>query len=173
MTSSGLVKLYLLRHAEAVDATETASGKDEDRALTPRGRRRARALAHALRQRGIQCDLVWTSPLVRARQTADILARGLRLGRAPVVVESLAPDQPPRHLVAELQALRPLPDAMMLVGHEPFLSRLAALLCTGDPDGLDLTLKKCGLCRLELDSVRAGRCATLEWLISPRWFDPE
>lgn len=166
------MKLYLLRHAEAVDATETPSGTDEERALTPRGRRRARALAHALRQRGIACDLIWTSPLVRARQTADILARGLRVGRPPVVVELLAPDQPPRPLIAELQGLRPLPDALMLVGHEPHLSRLAALLCTGDPEGLDLTLKKCGLCRLELDNVRAGRCATLEWLVSPRWFDP-
>ncbi len=166
------MKLYLLRHAEAVDVTETSTGSDADRSLTLRGRQRARALAHALRQRDVRCELIWTSPLVRARQTAEILARGLRLDRSPVMVELLSPEQNPRRLLSELQALRPLPDSMMLVGHEPFLSRLAAILCTGAADGLNLTLKKCGLCRLELDEVRPGRCAALTWLISPRWFDP-
>jgi len=164
------VKLYLLRHAEAEDVRETASGSDAERALTPKGRRRVRCLAHALRQRKLECDLLWTSPLRRALQTAELMARGLRMARPPVVVDCLAPDRTAREVVAELQGLRPLPDALMLVGHEPMLSRLAAWLCTGDPEGLDLDLKKCGLIRLDLDKIQAGRCATLEWLIAPRWF---
>lgn len=167
------MKLYLLRHAEAEDARENAPGSDAERALTVRGRRRVRSLAHALRQRKICCDLLWTSPLTRALQTAELMARGLRMARAPLVVDCLAPDHTPCEVVAELQALRPLPDALMLVGHEPMLSRLAAWLCTGDPEGLDLDLKKCGLIRMDLDRVRAGRCATLEWLITPRWFATE
>jgi phosphohistidine phosphatase len=165
-----LVKLYLLRHGEAEEVGATASGSDAERALTVKGRRRVRSLAHALRQRKVSCDLVWSSPLRRALQTAEIMIRGLRLARQPVVVDCLAPDRTPREVVAELQTLRPVPDAVMLVGHEPLLGRLAALLCTGDPEGLEIDLKKSGLIRLEVEKLRLGRCATLEWVISPRWF---
>jgi phosphohistidine phosphatase SixA len=56
---------------------------------------------------------------------------------------------------------------VLLVGHEPYLSGLISLLCTGGPD-LALTMKKGGLCRLGVEVLSCGQCATLEWLLSPR-----
>lgn len=164
------MKLYLVRHAEAEDARDASARSDATRALTPKGRRRVRSLAHALRDLEVSLELLWTSPLTRARQTAEILARGLRLARTPVVVDALLPDRDPQEVVAEMAALRPLPEAMGLVGHEPYLSQLVALLCTGTPDGANFDFKKCGLCRLDVEKIRHGRCAQLEWFIPPRWF---
>jgi phosphohistidine phosphatase SixA len=53
-----------------------------------------------------------------------------------------------------------------LVGHEPSLSSLVSLLVSGDP-GLGVSLKKGGVCKLSVEQLRNGRCATLEWLLSP------
>ncbi|MCS7091259.1 MAG: phosphohistidine phosphatase SixA [Verrucomicrobiota bacterium] len=164
------MKLYLLRHAEAEEAKDASPRAEASRALTSRGRRKVRSLAHALRELDIRVEFVWTSPLTRARQTAEIVVRGLRLARPPLAVEALLPDRKPEEVVAELERLRPLPETMLWVGHEPHLSRLIAFLVTGHSDGAEIVVKKCGLCRLELDTIRSGRCARLEWLIPPRWF---
>jgi phosphohistidine phosphatase SixA len=56
---------------------------------------------------------------------------------------------------------------VLLVGHEPYLSAFIALLCAGG-EPLSVTLKKGGLCRLEVERLRCGRCASLEWLLPPR-----
>ena len=71
-----------------------------------------------------------------------------------------------------LAEIRPRPESVLLVGHEPYLSGFIALLCAGD-GGLRLALKKGGLCRLDAETLRHGQCATLEWLFTPRHFAPK
>ena len=70
-------------------------------------------------------------------------------------------------LVEQLIAARPKLDSVVVVGHEPFLSGLISLLCTGGPD-LMVILKKGALCRLEIETLSAGKCASLDWLLQPR-----
>lgn len=124
------MQVFLIRHADAVD--ETLSLRDPMRHLTPRGRRQAIALGDRMRWHDCVPTHIWTSPLVRAVQTAELVAAGLHAD-APVEVEpSLAPDASAHDLVAALSAL-PDDAAVMLVGHEPSLSGIGALL-TGDPD---------------------------------------
>ena len=165
------MKLYLLRHGEAADRDDPQYPNDADRPLTPTGIRRTRALARALRRLDIEPDAIFSSPLVRARETAEIVERGLRLQGRLELTEWLAPSGDVGKLMQRLDELQPKPECILLVGHEPDLSRLISLLCTGGPQ-LSLTLKKGGLCRLEIESLRAGRRAQLEWLLAPRWMGP-
>jgi phosphohistidine phosphatase len=166
------MKLYLLRHGDAGERSAAGYTSDAARALTPKGVKRPRQLANALRQMEITFDAILTSPLIRAHQTAEIVARSLGLEAKLRQVTQLAPEHALTEVVALLESLPPKTEAVLLVGHEPGLSRLVSLLCTGGPN-LAITLKKGGLCRLELAEIRAGACATLEWLLSPRHFGPK
>jgi phosphohistidine phosphatase len=164
------MKLYILRHGDAVEHGDPRY-KENERPLTAKGVQRTKDLAHALRQLEISIDLVLSSPLTRARQTAEIIARGLRLREKRLeLTDHLAPSGSMQSLVERLHGVRSASDSVLLVGHEPYLSSLVSLLCIGGP-GLPLALKKGGLCRLDVDEPSCGRCATLEWLFSPRLFD--
>jgi phosphohistidine phosphatase len=161
------MNLYILRHGEAAEFGDPRYPNDADRPLTARGALRTKALAHALRQWEITVDMILSSPLVRARATAEIVERGLRLHDRLEFTDDLAPSGDFGGLVSSLNEIRPAPKSLLLVGHEPHLSGLISLLCTGG-QSLQLTLKKGGLCRLEVERLRAGRCASLEWLLAPR-----
>jgi phosphohistidine phosphatase len=166
------MKLYLLRHGDAGERSAVGYTSDAARALTPKGTKRTRQLANALRQMGITFDVILASPLVRAHQTAEIVARSLRLEKKMRLVTQLAPDSTPADAVSLLAALSPKVDSVLVVGHEPNLSLLISLLCTGNMH-LHLTLKKGGLCRLEIPEIKPPPCATLEWLLTPRHFGPK
>ncbi len=166
------MKLYLLRHGDAGERDASNYTSDAARALTPKGIKRTRQLANALRQMEISFDVILTSPLIRAHQTAEIVARSLGLEKQLRNASQLAPDHPLTDVVALIQGVPAKTQTLLLVGHEPGLSRLISLLCTGGTN-LGLTLKKGGLCRLELSEVKSGPCATLEWLLSPRHFGPK
>jgi phosphohistidine phosphatase len=166
------MKLYILRHGEAAEHGDPRYLNDADRPLTPKGIQRTKALAHALRQMDITFDVIFSSPLVRARETAEIVERGLRLHGRLELTEHLAPSGDVEKLAHQLNKVRPAPESVLLVGHEPYLSSLISLLCTGGSH-LSLTLKKGGLCRMEVETVRAARCASLEWLLAPRLIGPK
>jgi phosphohistidine phosphatase len=161
------MKLYVLRHGEAADHGDPHYPNDADRPLTERGVQRTKTLAHALRQWEITFDVIFSSPLVRARETAEIVERGLRLHDRLEFTDHLAPSGDFGELISCLNEIRPTPKNLLLVGHEPHLSGLVSLLCTGGQH-LMLTLKKGGLCRLEVERLRVGRSASLEWLLAPR-----
>jgi phosphohistidine phosphatase len=166
------MKLYLLRHGEAAEHSDTRYPTDDARPLTPKGIKRTRQLANGLRQMEIGFDVIFSSPLVRARQTAEIVARSLKLVKHLRLTNHLAPDGAFVDIVAQIENVRPSSKSVLLVGHEPFLSGLISLLCTGGPL-LGLTFKKGGLARLEVGTLKAGRCAMLEWLLTPRHFGPK
>lgn len=160
------MKLYILRHAEAVEHGDPRF-KDADRPLTPKGIERTRLLAHVLRQMEISFDEILSSPLTRAKETAEIVERGLRLDGRLKFSEHLKPGGSVDRLIEQILALRPKPDSVVVVGHEPYLSGLVSQLCTGGPE-LMVILKKGALCRLEIETLIAGRCASLDWLLQPR-----
>lgn len=159
------MNLYLLRHGIAVEPG--ASIKDAERPLTPRGRRRLVQITRAMRALRISFDLILTSPYVRAEQTAGIVARSLKLKQKLACFEALTPGGNPQALVQHLNGLRPKSKSVLLVGHEPYLSKLVALLTSGNTN-LEMDFKKGGFCKLEIEKLRCGRCATLAWLLAPR-----
>jgi len=162
------MKLYILRHGDAVEHGDPRY-KENERPLTPKGIQRTKQLAHALRQMEVSFDLVLSSPLTRARQTAEIVARGLHLVTKLKFTGHLAPSGSMDQLVDEIRAARPVPENVLLSGHEPYLSGFISLLCVGGL-GLPLKMKKGALCRLDVETLTCGKCATLEWLIQPRVF---
>lgn len=162
------MNLHLLRHGIAEDQSAViGGGRDAARALTEEGRTKLRRIVRAWEALGLEFDLVFSSPYVRARQTAEIVLERLA-GRAKLrFSEHLVPGGDGRALVEELGKVRPAPENVLLVGHEPQLSTLASLLLSGGP-GCSLTLKKGGLCRLAVERLEAGRCASLEWWLTPK-----
>ncbi len=117
------MKVYLVRHAEAVP--EDATLRDEDRFLAARGREAARVLARLLREQGVEPDAIVSSPLPRALQTAELLADGLDYLGVIEVLPALRPGAHPSVAAAELTT-RGL--AVIVVGHEPMISSLGAFL---------------------------------------------
>jgi phosphohistidine phosphatase len=123
------VQVFLVRHAEA--AYETLALPDAHRPLTQQGRRQARALGDRLRWHDCDPSHIWSSPRVRAIQTAELLAATLGSETAVEVVAALAPDGPAGDVAAALAELAD--DAIVvIIGHEPGLSALGALLI-GEP----------------------------------------
>ena len=160
------MKLYILRHGDAGTSGDPAYENDDERPLSPKGIERTAALARALRRWDITFDAILSSPLVRARETAEIIQRGLRLKDRMTLTEQLAPSGDPAKLVLEVNSILPSPANVLLVGHEPYLGSLISRLCTSSSD-LMLTLKKGGLCRLDVETLRPEYCASLEWLLAP------
>ncbi|MCX7722201.1 MAG: phosphohistidine phosphatase SixA [Verrucomicrobiae bacterium] len=160
------MEIYILRHGEAAEPGTHGAKTDFDRPLTAEGKAAVRRVARGLRRFGVKPELILSSPLVRARETAEIVARELGLPGAVQLAEELCPDGSLRALVRRLRALEPQRNVVMLVGHEPYLSTLVSVLVTGRA-GAGFTIKKGGVCKLVAESLKCGRCAKLEWLIYP------
>lgn len=124
------MQVFLIRHADAVP--ETLELGDAHRYLSLAGRQQARGIGDRLRWHDCTPTHLWTSPLARALQTAELVARGVESSLVVETVPALAPEDSPR---AVLTALHRLPDdaIVLLVGHEPGLSALGALL-VGKPE---------------------------------------
>jgi phosphohistidine phosphatase len=161
------MNLYLLRHGAAVEPGTPGYEKDSERPLTPEGKNRLRQIAAAMKKMDLRFDLILSSPFLRARQTAEIIAESLKLKKQPGFSDALTPDGKPKVLVRQLNELKPAPEDVLLVGHQPYLSQLIALLTTGETS-MAIDLKKSGLGKLEVESLHYGRCATLVWLLTPR-----
>jgi phosphohistidine phosphatase len=161
------MKIHVLRHGSAVEPGTPGYENDAGRPLIPKGKRQLQQTAAAMKQMGLRFDLILSSPYLRAKQTAEITAQSLKLKRRLRISEALAPDGSPRILIRQLIELKPAPESVLLVGHEPCLSGLVSLLTTGGTD-LMMDFKKGGLCKLEAGELSHERCATLVWLLTPR-----
>jgi phosphohistidine phosphatase len=160
------MKLYILRHAIAAERDPEKFPDDGQRPLTEAGRVKMTKIAHTLHKIDKRIDLILSSPLLRARDTAEIVRKGLHLKKDRLVLlEALAPVGNPGDLIAEIQT-KYLLDSLLLVGHEPDLSGLISLLLAGDTS-LSIMMKKGAICCLSVNELVAGKCATLEWLMSP------
>jgi phosphohistidine phosphatase len=125
---------------------------------------RMREAVAGLDAMGVEISLVLTSPLVRARQTAEILARGLTSVPTVEVTNALIPGQPPARMVEALSG-HSRSRSVALVGHEPGLGELAAwLVGAREP----LLFKKGGVCRIDVASLPPVPPAQLTWFAWPK-----
>lgn len=167
------LQLYLVRHAIAAPRGEDWPD-DGMRPLTPEGMTRMRRAARGLASLGVQLEVILTSPLVRARQTADILAGASSSPPAIAVVDALAPGGTPVAVVAEI-AKHGKKTEIALVGHEPGIGELAAHLLGGGPG---LEFKKGAVARIDVHGLggsstspltpATSRTGTLRWFLPPR-----
>jgi phosphohistidine phosphatase len=152
---------YFLRHGPAEDA-ETWQGSDSSRPLTNAGTKRIALEAKAMAALELKLDAVITSPLVRARQTAEIVAKELDLDDALVEDDRIGPGFSPERLAGVLDDHRDA-DAIMVVGHEPSMSQTIGRIV----GGAHIEFKKGGLACVELNSGSPLRGA-LAWLATPK-----
>jgi len=124
------VQVFLVRHAEA--HAETVAIRDPHRPLTAHGRTQARALGDRLRWHDCVPTHVWSSPLVRAVQTAELVVAGIQHDVTVDIAPLLVPDESARAMVTALRSLPPT-SVVLLVGHEPSLSAIGAVLIA-DPN---------------------------------------
>jgi phosphohistidine phosphatase len=155
------MQLYILRHGIAYESSEWA-GNDATRPLTTEGMEKTRDVIRALKeQKKLAAGAIWSSPLVRALQTAHIAADVL--GLEVTVFEAMASGTSLGRVVAEV-AGKKLPEKLILVGHEPDCGFMIAELL-GDPGG-DYALKKAGIACLKGKFEAGGM--KLEYKLAPR-----
>jgi phosphohistidine phosphatase len=161
--------LYLMRHGIAVPREEHPSMPDAERALTEEGVRKTAQIAQGFAQLGITCDWIFTSPLVRARQTAEIAAQAIGLKERIEEWPELGAEGSNEALLHRLQtaARRKQLRAVLLVGHEPQLSELTSLLLSGKSN-LSVDFRKAGVCCLQVGPALKWGQATLRWLLTPK-----
>jgi phosphohistidine phosphatase len=157
------MEIFLVRHGVAVDRESDIP--DAFRPLTSKGRRRFRKTARSFARLGCKLDLILTSPLVRAVQTAEILAGEAKHGEVSVLEEL----DPKYDAAALLKAVTKRADgarSVALVGHEPQLSLVLAALAAVEAETLDL--KKGGIVRLDARNPAQRGSAQAIWSLKPR-----
>jgi phosphohistidine phosphatase len=156
-------ELYLIRHGIAETRGE-AWPDDAKRPLTEDGMTRLRKSARALAHMGVSIDIVLTSPFVRTRQTAEIIAAAFSPRPSLVNVDVLTPGGTPSAIGAELEKHSRRPR-MAIVGHEPGIGELAAWLV-----GMrhPIEFKKGAVCRIDLEALPPRGSGKLRWLLQPK-----
>lgn len=162
------MQLCLLRHAKAEMVISPDSQVDAKRALTPEGERKMRQVAAGMVSMDLKIEVILSSPYVRARQTAEIAARALGLMESLVLTDSLAAVAGPAEVVEVINARHSARQTILLVGHEPNLGQLASLLLSGRENGLGILFKKAALMSLSSEELKRGKCAVLEWFLTPK-----
>jgi phosphohistidine phosphatase len=156
------MNLYILRHAIAELRDHDKYPDDSKRPLTDKGAKKMRRIAEGMKALDIKFDAILASSYERARHTAEIVAE--EFGAKVIFAKHLESFNGEK-LVAEINRLDSA-ENVLLVGHEPDLSELISVLLVGD-SSLPLTMKKGGLCKLTVGSLKYGQCASLDWLLPP------
>ncbi|TKB91800.1 MAG: hypothetical protein E8D41_10015 [Nitrospira sp.] len=154
----------LLRHGIAVERDEW-EGTDGDRPLTARGAKRVAQAAIGLSRLDVQPTHVFSSPLIRAIETANIVHSSLPVCPALHVVDELLPDASPHRLLSILRKLPP-ESCVLCIGHEPQLGMAASVFLSGRGSP-SFPLKKSGACLIELSLPTKPGQGILRWWLTP------
>ena len=160
------MNLYVLRHAIAVERGTPGFKDDSKRPLTGKGKKKMKQIAEGMLALELSFDVILSSPFVRARHTAEIVADVFRTRKKLEFTPHLEVGGDPKKLIGLIDQKHGSGSSILIVGHEPYLSSFISMLIAGT-DSLSITMKKGGLCKLRATELRYGRCAVLEWLLTP------
>ncbi len=156
------MQIYVLRHGIAEDAPP--GGSDAVRALTQEGKKKVRAVLECARRASVHPDVILTSPLKRAVETAEIAAAVLGVPGESIRTNALAPSGSPERVWKEIRARQA--EGILLAGHEPLLSMVVAFLL-GCP-ALQIRMKKAALVSIEMETKQTQPQGTLLWMLTPK-----
>lgn len=163
-----MIAIYLVRHAIAVDAADRPDLPDDDRPLTPKGRRRFRRVARAFARIGERPTFLFTSPLPRAVQTAEILALALKADSVEIL-EPLRAGAPVRPVLAELGRKLEDGQSAALVGHDPQMSQLVAALAGLEQSQAErIVFRKGAIVRIDVGALPSAKPSEPRWHLKPR-----
>ncbi|MEO8125930.1 MAG: phosphohistidine phosphatase SixA [Bryobacteraceae bacterium] len=157
------MQLYILRHGIAENGKP--GGSDADRALTAEGKKKLRETLRAVAKAGVAPELMISSPYLRARETAEIAMEVLGYREALQQADVLIPSTDPKPVWEEIR-LHKTVASLMLVGHEPLLSVLAAYLL-GAPS-IYVDMKKGAILRIDVESFGPQPHGILKWMLVPK-----
>ena len=159
------MEIVVLRHGEAGKRI-AASSKDLERQLTVAGKEEVVDAARAMKGIGLEFDVIGTSPLKRARQTAETVAKVMGLKKTLQVWDELKPEGERKDLYRRLSKMK-RDSSVLIVGHEPYLTTaIGELISEGRK--ASISLKKAGIAKLELSVFSPYPKAELRWLLTPR-----
>lgn len=157
------MKLFVIRHTEAIDYETESVRTDESRFITPNGRRISLSVFKTLRDDLSDLEKIFTSPLIRAVQTAEILASSLKYKNDVEISNELKPNSE-FDKVIKLIKRNSIFKSIALVGHEPMLGRLVAEIT--NKETLPFEFKKNGVCYIDYDA-ESGQ-GQLKWYFDPK-----
>lgn len=157
------MELYLFRHGVAEDAVP--GRPDADRKLTEDGKKKVADVVKRARRAGVEPSLIVSSPYVRAVETAQLAVEGFEYKGEIVRTETLVPHGHPEKVWNELRDYREQPS-VLISGHEPLLSHLAAYLLASP--ALRIEFKKAAMIRIDLGNLGPMPHGTLRWMITPK-----
>jgi phosphohistidine phosphatase len=157
--------IYLVRHGIAAPASSGMS--DNDRALTPDGKRKMRRIAVGLKRLGVAPDVVLSSPLRRAEETATVLINTLARELHAEIYQPLAPGHEAPEVVKGLRPYRAARE-LVLVGHQPDLGRLASHLLTRSTSLAPLPFKKGAVAAIRVAAIPPRAAGVLVWFMTPK-----
>ena len=157
--------MFILRHGEAGTRLDDPE-RDDARPLTSEGRREVGVIADSMSRLGIELDLIASSPLPRALQTAEIVARRYKMLNKLEQWAELRPVGETEDLFGRLARQKKM-SSVMLVGHEPRLSAIVGEIVAGN-QSMNLVLKKAGLARIDVTGFKPKINGELRWLLTPR-----
>lgn len=161
------MELYIIRHGDAIDHNDPQVTGDAMRWLTDKGREEVAVSARLLAKLGVVPDLVLTSPMVRARQTAEIVSEMIGPSGGPEVSDHLVYGGSLAGVLADITE-RDRPQRIVLAGHMPSVGALVGYLAWGTPEN-EVPFRTGELCRIDLpdDAPMPGN-GDLRWLIPPK-----
>ncbi len=161
------MNLYMIRHGIAQPLGKKNDFRDEKRVLTSDGRDRMRASAKGLRKLGIEFDIILTSPLARANETAEIIAEALGVDKKQIHrTDNLKPGASAEELFSEIKKHKNA-ESIALVGHQPDLGELISRIAHGNT-GLSLQVKKGGVCCINVKETVPALRGSLVWFFMPK-----
>lgn len=158
--------LYLIRHADAIALGESGITSDEERPLSDKGEQQSKAMGKFFKSHHIAFDRVVSSPLVRARQTAEIMLKASGQHLDIAFTDALTPDARPKKLARYLTKTGG--DKVALVGHLPHMADFTAWIIGGKKAQIDF--EKAGVALVSSGDSPIKGNGVMHWLITPEWF---
>ncbi|HEY9730606.1 MAG TPA: phosphohistidine phosphatase SixA [Drouetiella sp.] len=160
------MKVYLVRHGIAQERLGGAVLNDSQRPLTDEGRAEMKQVAHALKRLNVKPDVIVCSPLVRARQTAEIIRDGLNFSDELKITDTLAPGGSPGSVFKYLKQFATA-EEIFLVGHEPDVGMLVSSMLWAAKD-VHFPFKKGAVCRVDVYDFPPTSPGVLKWFMTPK-----
>jgi phosphohistidine phosphatase len=162
------MELYVIRHAIAEPLGTGHQSSDENRPLTEEGRSRMHEVAQGLKKLGVQLDLIFTSPLVRAVATSEILASSLGMKEKEIhQTPALAPGGVVEQLFVQIKK-KSGAESIAVVGHQPDVGRLVSRIVQSEGSSLAIQLKKGGICCINVRETVPTLRGELIWVLTPK-----
>lgn len=155
------MRLYLIQHGEA-----TPEEVDPSRPLTPKGSQEVKKIASFLGQAGLGVISIRHSGKLRAQQTAEIIAASLEPGCQVQQAKNLSPKDPVGNLIKEIGKMN---TDLMVVGHLPFLAKLASTLLTGSESKSPVAFRQGGVVCLQRNEDQTWQ---VDWMVTPDILKP-